>query len=230
MNSNQRLHFVSNNISSNRQLHPAWLRILHWVTFYTLLVMVWSGMLIYWAYPTYKIGSWSVIPKSWFKVLGLESQLANGLAYHFNFMWILMAAGVFYLLFSTLFKNWKNLLPVPSDGKQLWQMGLHSLGLRKELPVQGKYNPAQKLAYFTTILALALVVASGWAIYKPARLFWMAEALGGYRNARLIHFGCTLYLVFFFIIHVIQVVRAGWRNFSAMVTGGMTQESPLQKP
>ncbi|HPI11013.1 MAG TPA: cytochrome b/b6 domain-containing protein [Catalimonadaceae bacterium] len=221
---------MSSNQSSIRQLHPAWLRILHWVTFYTLLVMVWSGMLIYWAYPAYKIGSWPVIPKSWFNVLGLESQLANGLAYHFNFMWILMGAGFFYLLFSTFFQNWKHLVPVPSDGKRLWQMGRFALGLEKEKPVEGKYNPAQKLAYFTTILALALVVASGWAIYKPARLFWMAEALGGYRNARFIHFSCTVYLVLFFVVHVIQVVRAGWRNFSAMVTGGTSTQSPNQIP
>jgi len=187
-------------------------------------------MLIYWAYPAYKIGSWPVIPKSWFNVLGLESQLANGLAYHFNFMWILMGAGFFYLLFSTFFQNWKHLVPVPSDGKRLWQMGRFALGLEKEKPVEGKYNPAQKLAYFTTILALALVVASGWAIYKPARLFWMAEALGGYRNARFIHFSCTVYLVLFFVVHVIQVVRAGWRNFSAMVTGGTSTQSPNQIP
>ena len=192
--------------------------------------MVWSGMLIYWAYPAYKIGSWPVIPKSWFNVLGLESQLANGLAYHFNFMWILMGAGFFYLLLSTFFQNWKHLVPVPSDGKRLWQMGRFALGLEKENPVEGKYNPAQKLAYFTTILALTLVVASGWAIYKPARLFWMAEALGGYRNARFIHFSCTVYLVLFFVVHVIQVVRAGWRNFSAMVTGGTSTQSPNQIP
>jgi thiosulfate reductase cytochrome b subunit len=216
------------NKSNFQYFHPAWLRLLHWVTFYTLLVMVWSGMLIYWAYPAYKIAKIPVIPKSWFNILGLESQLANGLAYHFNFMWILMAAGFFYLVFSSFFNNWKNIFPIPSDGKQLWYMGLYSLGIRKEKPLQGKYNPAQKIAYFTTIMALALVVASGWAIYKPARLFWMTEILGGYRNSRLIHFCSTLYLVFFFIVHIVQVIRAGWNNFTAMITGGNSQPTSMQ--
>jgi thiosulfate reductase cytochrome b subunit len=38
-------------------------------------------------------------------------------------------------------------------------------------------------------------------------------------NARFIHFWLTMGYVAFFLVHIIQVVRAGWNNFRAMVTG-----------
>jgi hypothetical protein len=37
--------------------------------------------------------------------------------------------------------------------------------------------------------------------------------------ARLEHFALTIGYVLFFVIHITQVVRAGWSNFRAMVIG-----------
>ena len=42
---------------------------------------------------------------------------------------------------------------------------------------------------------------------------------GGYKMARIIHFALTIGYVLFFLIHIFQVIRAGWNNFRAMVTG-----------
>ncbi len=213
--------------SNSKPLHPAWLRITHWLSFYTLLVMFWSGMLIYWAYPVYKISvggnSFRIVPKPVFAALGMEFRLAEGMAYHFNFMWILMGVGFVYLVLSLVQGNWRNLFPTLSDFRGVFQMMLFTFGFRKEAPAQGKYNPAQKMAYFTSVFALILVAVSGWAIYKPARLWFLTSLFGGYENARAVHFIATAYLFLFFIVHVVQVIRAGWTNFSAMVTGGETE-------
>ena len=43
--------------------------------------------------------------------------------------------------------------------------------------------------------------------------------MGGYRGARFIHFYLTIGYLVFFVIHIAQVIRAGWNNFRAMVTG-----------
>ena len=43
--------------------------------------------------------------------------------------------------------------------------------------------------------------------------------LGGYEWARAEHFILTLLFTFFFVVHVVQVIIAGWNNFRAMVTG-----------
>jgi thiosulfate reductase cytochrome b subunit len=42
---------------------------------------------------------------------------------------------------------------------------------------------------------------------------------GGYRAARLIHFLLTLGYLAFFVVHIAQVLRAGWNNFRSMVIG-----------
>jgi hypothetical protein len=43
--------------------------------------------------------------------------------------------------------------------------------------------------------------------------------LGGYEWARAEHFILTILFVLFFVLHVIQVILAGWNNFRSMVTG-----------
>ena len=60
---------------------------------------------------------------------------------------------------------------------------------------------------------------TGLAIYKPVQVAWLTTLLGGYPLARLEHFVLTLGYVAFFVIHITQVVRAGWNNFRAMVIG-----------
>ena len=40
--------------------HPLAIRWFHWISFPVLLLMIWSGMLIYWANDVYRIGFGSV--------------------------------------------------------------------------------------------------------------------------------------------------------------------------
>jgi len=51
------------------------------------------------------------------------------------------------------------------------------------------------------------------------QLAWLTTLLGGYSLARLEHFVLTVGYVAFLVIHIVQVVRAGWNNFRAMVIG-----------
>jgi thiosulfate reductase cytochrome b subunit len=62
-------------------------------------------------------------------------------------------------------------------------------------------------------------LVTGLAIYKTAQLAWLTGLLGGYAWARAWHFVLTIGYVLFFLIHIAQVIRAGWDNFRAMVTG-----------
>jgi thiosulfate reductase cytochrome b subunit len=53
--------------------------------------------------------------------------------------------------------------------------------------------------------------------------------LGGYAWARWEHFLLMLGFLAFFVIHISQVIRAGWNNFRAMVTGyevNYSEEAP----
>jgi len=57
------------------------------------------------------------------------------------------------------------------------------------------------------------------AAYKSVQLAWLTTLLGGYEWARWEHFWLTVGYVLFFLVHITQVVRAGWNNFRAMITG-----------
>ena len=51
--------------------------------------------------------------------------------------------------------------------------------------------------------------------------------------SRIIHFALTIGYVLFFVIHIVQVIIAGWNNFRAMVTGFEVvkfQEDPMLQP
>jgi hypothetical protein len=60
---------------------------------------------------------------------------------------------------------------------------------------------------------------TGLAIYKPVSFGWLTALLGGYEWARWEHFWLTVLYVLFFVVHVVQVILAGWNNFRSMIIG-----------
>jgi len=60
---------------------------------------------------------------------------------------------------------------------------------------------------------------TGLAIYKPTQLHLITALFGGYEMARWFHSWLTLSYVGFFLMHVAQVICAGWNNFRAMLIG-----------
>lgn len=204
--------------------HPLAIRWFHWVNFPVLTVMIWSGLLIYWANDIYKIkiGGQDIInffPDSFYKALNIPFHLSEGMAFHFVFMWIFFVNGFLYVLYTIFSGEWRFLLPNRSSFKEAWQVLLHDLHIRRTIPPQNKYNGAQKIAYTAIIIMGFGSVATGLAIYKPIQFGWLSNLFGGYESSRLLHFGLTIGYCLFFIIHIVQVIIAGWQNFSSMITG-----------
>lgn len=206
------------------QKHPLAIRWLHWINFPLLTIMIWSGLLIYWANDVYKLG-WGdktilkFFPDSFNKALKIPFRLAEGMSIHFTFMWLFALNGIIYFLYLLFSKEWKLIFPNRRSFKEAWQVLLHDLRIRKKLPAQKKYNAAQRIAYTVVIIMGFLMLLTGLAIYKPAQLYWLCNILGGYEWARAEHFIITILFVVFFLVHVIQVIFAGWNNFRGMVTG-----------
>lgn len=213
--------------------HPLAIRWLHWINFPLLTIMIWSGILIYWGNDVYKLG-WGdktllkFFPDSIYKALNIPFRLAEGMSLHFFFMWFFAINGIvyfFYLLFS---KEYKLIFPNKRSLKEAWLVILHDLHIKKGLPPQKKYNAAQRLAYTGIIFLGFAIVITGLAVYKPAQLYWLCNILGGYEWARIEHFVITILFMLFFIVHIIQVIIAGWQNFSSMITGfEVVKEKPL---
>ncbi len=204
--------------------HPLAIRWFHWINFPVLAVMIWSGLLIYWANDIYKLG-WGdktlikFFPKSFYETLNIPFHLSAGMAFHFFFMWLFFVNGLLYVLYTIFSGEWRILLPNKHSFKEAWQVVLHDLHLRKDKPQQGKYNAAQRIAYSAIIFMGMGSIITGVAIYKPVQFYWLCALCGGYETARIVHFALTIGYALFFLVHVGQVILAGWNNFRAMVTG-----------
>jgi thiosulfate reductase cytochrome b subunit len=195
--------------------HPRLIRWSHWINFPTLCLMIWSGVLIYWANDIYV-----AIPEPLAEKLYLDHRLADGLAWHFNLMWIFALNGLIYVTYLAFSGKWREIVPNRGSFKEAIAVTLHDLKISKVAPpVRGPLNGAQQFAYTTILICGALAVVTGVAIYKPVQIGWLTELLGGYEAARLEHFILMIVFVLFFFLHVGKVISAGWNNFRAMVAG-----------
>jgi hypothetical protein len=105
--------------------HSLAIRWMHWINFPLLALMIYSGLLIYWAdsqheglnaHRVYRVGfgSWTLFrlfPPWFYNNLHLKFQLAKGLGYHFFFMWFFALNGIAYVLYTFFSGEWRELVP-----------------------------------------------------------------------------------------------------------------------
>lgn len=209
--------------------HKLATRWFHWVNFPLLGVMIYSGLLIYWANDIYRVGVGGLtvfhfFPDWVYQSLGLGRKLSFGMAIHFLVAWLFTFNGIAYVFYTGISGEWRELLPNRQSFADAIQVVKHDLGVKAKgvrvpLPPQRVYNGAQRITYSLIIAMGVLSVLSGLAIYKPIQISWLTSLLGGYEAARFEHFWLTMGYVGFFGIHIGQVVKAGWGNFRSMVTG-----------
>ncbi len=200
--------------------HLLAVRWFHWINFPLLFLMIWSGILIYWAYAPYHIGPIHFFPAWVYSTLHIDHRLAEGMALHFTLMWLFVANGIAYVAYTLVSGEWRYLVPQSwSAFRDALDVTLYDLHLKKELPPQDKYNAAQQISYTAIVLMGVGSVVTGFAIYKPVQLAWLTTLCGGYTIARLLHFMLAMGYLVFFVVHVSQVVRAGWNNFRSIVIG-----------
>ena len=221
---------------SIRAKHPLAIRWFHWINFPVLTVMIWSGLLIYWANDVYRIGwgettFFKFFPQSFYERLKIERRLAEGMAWHFWMMWIFAGNGILYVLYTAISGEWRHLIPGRTTLREAWHVVLHDLRIRRQPLPRKKFNGAQQIAYTSVVLMGFGSLVTGLAIYKPVQFGWLKWLVGGYEVARFIHFWLTVGYCVFFLVHIIQVVRAGWNNFRSMITGSevVSEEVPVEK-
>ncbi|XWK70747.1 cytochrome b/b6 domain-containing protein [Tunturiibacter gelidiferens] len=213
--------------------HPLAIRWMHWVNFPVLFTMIWSGLLIYWndsdnayqhPHAVYRVGVGSLtlvrlFPPWFWKLINAPYRVTEGLGYHFFFMWIFAINGILYVAYLLISGEWRVLVPERRSLMDAIQVTLVDLHLRKGLPPQKKYNGAQRIAYTSVVLMGLGSLVTGLSIYKPTQVHWITSLLGGYEMARWEHFWLTMGFCAFFLVHVVQVILAGWNNFRSMVSG-----------
>jgi len=173
-------------------------------------VLVLSGWRIYNAAPVFESFRFPA-------ELTLGGWLAGALQWHFAAMWLLGLNGLVYLAYGIASGHFRRKLLPLSPRAVLHDVGLALRG-RLQHEDLSVYNAAQRAAYLGLIVALALLVLSGLAIWKPVQLQELTALMGGYEGARVVHFVCMAAVVLIVIVHVVMVALVP-RTLPTMITG-----------
>jgi thiosulfate reductase cytochrome b subunit len=196
-------------LAAPEPVHPTYVRVTHWINALATLVMIGSGWEIYNAAPLF--------PFTFPKAMTLGGWLAGALLWHFAAMWLLVVNGLVYGMLGLLTGHFRQkLLPLrPADFARDLRAALSGRLAYEDFSV---YNAVQKAFYIGVILAGVVVVVSGLAIWKPVQLGELTTLLGGYDNARLVHFFAMGAIVAFLTIHVAMAFVIP-RSLRAMIRG-----------
>jgi thiosulfate reductase cytochrome b subunit len=197
-------------VADARTIHPLWIRVTHWLNALAAIVMMLSGWRIYDASPVFK---GFVIPPG----ITLGGWLGGALQWHFAGMWLLVFNGIVYLLLNIasgrLFHKFFPLSPraILHDFVAALTGKLSHADLRH-------YNAVQKFAYLFVICDLIVLVLSGLAIWKSVQFPLLRELMGGYDNARIVHFVAMSLMAAFIVVHLAMVALVP-RSLLAMLRG-----------
>ena len=148
---------------------------------------------------------------------------------HFLAAWVLVLTGIFYLgagitaghFRSHIWPRARELAP-----HLVWREVIDHLRLRIPAASGGpQYGLLQKCAYsFVVFVASPLMVLSGLAMSPAvtASVPFLLRMFGGYQSARTIHFFCFVALLLFVFVHLVMVIKSGFRRqMRSMTIGGM---------
>ena len=203
-----------------RKLHPLPLRIMHWTNAVAIFIMVGSGWKIY---NDEVIFGWLHFPE--YLTIGKWAQ--HGLQWHFLGMWIFALNGLAYLIYGLATGRFRRML-LPVYWSEILQTIRETLRFKLAHDDLTKYNAVQKLLYIGVICAGVMMVISGLSIWKPVQFSELVSLLGGFQNARLIHFLCMSAIVGFVLVHVALALLVP-RTLINMVTGG-PEVTPRPEP
>ena len=195
--------------ADTRPIHPAWLRVTHWLNAVTVVILVMSGWRIYDAAPFFDFR----IPSG----ITLGGWLGGAIQWHFAAMWLLAANGLAYLVCNVvtgrlLFKFF------PLTPRAFVADLLAALRGRLSHDDLRHYNAVQRAAYLFVIVDAVLLVLSGLVLWKSVQFPLLRELLGGYETARRVHFIAMAALVSFIAVHLAMVALVP-RTLLAMIRG-----------
>ncbi|WJR78554.1 cytochrome b/b6 domain-containing protein [Bradyrhizobium sp. NP1] len=192
-----------------RVIQPAWVRTMHWINAFAMILMIMSGWQIYNASPLFDFRFSSNIT--------LGGWLGGALLWHFAAMWLLVINGLVYFIVGLATGRFRRkLLPI-TPGGVLSDLKA-ALTFKLSHDDLAKYNYVQKVLYAGILLVGVVIVLSGLSMWKPVQLHWLVSLFGGYDVARFVHFVCMSLIVAFLIVHVVLALLVP-RSLRAMIIG-----------
>ena len=195
--------------SEERIIHPAWVRITHWINALAILVMIGSGWQIYNASPLFDF--------TFSRSYALGNWLGGGLLWHFAAMWVLVINGLVYLALGLATGRFRRKL-LPIRPSQVFADIRAALTFRLSHQELSHYNAVQKLLYAGIIVIGIIIVLSGLSIWKPVQFQELTALFGGYDAARYVHFFAMAAIVAFLVVHIALALIVP-KSLRAMIAG-----------
>ncbi|HEY2608331.1 cytochrome b/b6 domain-containing protein [Paraburkholderia sp. RL18-103-BIB-C] len=193
-----------------RLIHPLWLRITHWLNALAAIVMMLSGWRIYDASPIFPAFRFA-------PAITLGGWLGGALQWHFAAMWLLVFNGLLYLALNLASGRFVRKF-LPLSPRAVLRDFIAALTGKLSHADLREYNAVQKFAYLFAIFDLIVLVLSGLAIWKSVQFPLLRELMGGYDNARVVHFAAMSLLAAFLAVHLAMVALVP-RSLLAMLRG-----------
>ena len=190
-------------------IHPAWVRVTHWVNAVAMLMMIGSGWQIYDASPLFRFE----FPPS----IALGGWLAGAISWHLAGMWLLVINGIVYVTLGLATGRFRAKLFPIRPREVLRDIGAALRG-RLAHDDLAAYNAVQKLLYLGVICAGVVIVLSGLSIWKPVQFQQLTTLFGGYDLARYVHFFAMSAIVAFLGVHILLALIVP-KSLRAMIIG-----------
>lgn len=212
--------------------HPGFVRVTHWISALSFVVLVVSGIAILLAHPrlywgeTGAVGGPSLFDLPLPFVLDVPIR-GPGRYLHFLAAWVSVFTGLVYVTLGLARRHFdRNLLPTRTDlaPRAIAKVMAGHLRLQRSTEADlANYNALQRVSYSAVVFALfPSMIWTGLAMSPGATSVFpfLVSALGGQQSARTIHFFAAGALVLFSIVHVALVCQTGFkRRMKAMLTG-----------
>ncbi|MEK4033948.1 cytochrome b/b6 domain-containing protein [Methylocystis sp. IM3] len=194
-------------------IHPLFVRVTHWINAFAVFALLMSGLRIYNAAPLYDLR----FPPE----LTLGGWLAGALAWHFAMMWVLLLNGLAYLGYGIFSGHFVRKLL--SFGAMAAYRNVRLEMKHLLLHGTGEYNIVQRILYVVAVADLVALFFTGLTLWKPVQFQGLTNFLGGYDQARHIHFMGMSVLAAFIVVHV-GVALAVKGTIKSMVTGRLAAQ------
>ena len=182
----------------------------------------------YRGYPAiFKLSDWGL---SWDEA-GKLGDRRWGRNYHVTFAWVFLINGLVYVGWNLYTRHFREQM-VPGRTEltrsQLWADLRNHLRWRSRRHASGStYGTLQKTSYLLLIFAFVPFMILSGVAQSPgytAAMPVLLDLFGGRQSARTLHTIATVLLVLFVVVHLLEIVAAGFfTKVRSMITG---KESP----
>ncbi|HQT77629.1 MAG TPA: cytochrome b/b6 domain-containing protein [Rhodopila sp.] len=213
------------------QKHALPARLTHWLMALAILLLIGSGWRIYNASPIFgfRFPEWATLGGDVGDALALHNDpgVASAIAWHFAAMWLLLFGYLGFVLWGVASGHFRrDFLPVGPRSFLRDFMAAATFRLAHRL---GEYNAVQRVFYWGVLAAVAMMLLSGIAIWKPVQTYPLETLFGGFQDARMVHFLFMSAIVLFLVVHIALVILVP-KTFVAMTLGKATSRPHTTRP